>query len=165
MWLKSARSKKKSKKDKRSGDAAGKRCYMENIITGIKFACGIVAAIVSNIFGGIDALFTALLICIVVDYVTGILAAIYEKKLNSTIGFRGILKKIAILCIVVLAHELEVVVGVGGIRDLAVGFYIANEGISILENCAKMNVPVARNLSGILEQLKEKLDKEDDEDV
>ena len=138
---------------------------MENIITGIKFACGIIAAIVSNIFRGLDALFTALMICIVVDYVTGILAAIYEKKLNSEIGFRGILKKIAILCIVVLAHELEIVVGVGGVRDLAVGFYIANEGISILENCAKMNVPVARNLSNILEQLKDKLDKEDDEDV
>lgn len=94
---------------------------------------------------------------------TGILAAIYEKKLNSEIGFRWILKKIALLCIVVLAHELEVVVGVGGIRDLAVGFYIANEGISILENCAKMNVPVARNLSNILEQLKDKLDNEDEE--
>lgn len=137
---------------------------MENIITGIKFACGVIAAVLSNIFGGIDALFTALLICVVVDYITGIMAAIYEKKLNSEVGFRGILKKIAILCIVVLAHELEIVVGIGGIRDLAVGFYIANEGISILENSAKMNVPVARNLAGILEQLKDKLEKEDDED-
>ena len=138
---------------------------MENIITGIKFACGVIAAILSNIFGGLDALFTALLICVVVDYITGIMAAIYEKKLNSEIGFHGILKKIAILCIVVLAYELELVVGVGGIRDLAVGFYIANEGISILENCAKMNVPVAKNLAGILEQLKDQLDKGDDEDV
>lgn len=137
---------------------------MENIISGIKIACGVIAAILSNIFGGLDALFTALLICIVVDYITGIMAAIYEKKLNSEVGFRGILKKIAILCIVVLAHELEVVVGVGGIRDLAVGFYIANEGISILENSARMNVPVARSLSGFLEQLKDKLEKEDDED-
>ena len=138
---------------------------MENVITVIKFACGVVAAILSNIFGGLDALFTALLICIVVDYVTGIMSAIYEKKLNSEIGFRGILKKIAILCIVVLAHELEYVVGVDGIRDLAIGFYIANEGISILENCAKMNVPVAKNLAGILDQLKDKLDKGDDGDV
>ena len=138
---------------------------MDNLITGIKFACGVVAAILSNIFGGMDALFTALLICIVVDYVTGIMAAVYEKKLNSEVGFRGIPKKIAVLCVVVLAHELEVVVGVGGIRDLAVGFYIANEGISILENSAKMNVPVARSLAGILEQLKDKLEKEDDKNV
>lgn len=138
---------------------------MDRIITVIKFACGVIAAIFSNIFGGIDALFTALLICIAVDYITGIMAATYEKKLNSEVGFRGILKKIAILCVVVLAHELEVVVGIGGIRDLVVGFYIANEGISILENSAKMNVPVARNLAGILEQLKDKLEKEDDENV
>ena len=136
---------------------------MENLITGIKFTCGIIAAVISNLFGGIDALFTALLICIVVDYVTGILSAIYEKKLNSEVGFRGILKKIAILCIVVLAHELEIVAGVGGIRDLAVGFYIANEGISILENCAKMNVPVARKLSDVLEQLKEKLEESEND--
>lgn len=144
--------------------AAGKRCYMENVISGIKIACGVAAAILSNIFGGLDALFTALLICIVADYVTGIMAAIYEEKLNSEVGFRGILKKIAILCIVVLAHELEVVIGVGGIRDLAVGFYIANEGISILENSARMNVPVARNLAGILEQLKNKIEKDDEDD-
>ena len=138
---------------------------MDNIISGIKIACGVVAAIFSNIFGGLDALFTALLICIIVDYITGIMAAIYEKKLNSEVGFRGILKKITILCIVVLAHELEVVVGVGGIRDLAVGFYIANEGISILENGARMNVPVARSLAGILEQLKDKLEQGDGEDA
>ena len=126
---------------------------MDKIITGIKVACGVIAAILSNIFGGLDALFTALLVCIVVDYVTGIMAAIYQKKLNSEVGFMGILKKVAMLLVVVLAHELDVVTGLGGIRDLAVGFYIANEGISILENCAKMNVPVARGLAGILEQL------------
>ena len=137
---------------------------MDGIITGIKFACGVIAAVLSNIFGGIDALFTALLICIVVDYVTGIMAAVYEKKLNSEVGFKGILKKIAILCIVVLAHELEVVVGIGGVRDLAVGFYIANEGISILENSAKMNVPVARSLAGVLEQLKDKLENDENGD-
>ena len=138
---------------------------MENVISGIKIACGVIAAIFSNIFGGLDALFTALLICIVVDYITGICAAVYEKKLNSEVGFKGILKKIVILCVVVLAHELEVAAGICGIRDLAVGFYIANEGISILENSAKMNVPVARSLAGILEQLKDKLEQGDDDDV
>ena len=133
---------------------------MENIITGIKFACGVIAAILSNIFGGLDALFTALLICIIIDYVTGIMAAIYEKKLNSEVGFRGILKKIAILCIVVLAHELEVVVGIGGIRDLAVGFYIANEGLSILENAGRIGVPLPKKLMEVLEQLKSNGDEE-----
>ena len=137
---------------------------MDNIITGIKFSCGVIAAVLSNIFGGLDALFTALLVCIVIDYITGICAAVYEKKLNSEIGFKGIFKKVAILCIIVLAHELEIVIGVAGVRDLVVGFYVANEGISILENAAKMNVPVARNLTGFLDQLKDKLERDDEED-
>ncbi len=132
---------------------------MENIITTIKLACAAVAAVLSNIFGGFDALFVALLWCILIDYITGICAAVYQKKLNSETGFKGILKKFVILCIVALAHELAMVVGVPELRDLVVGFYITNEGISILENAGKMNVPVAKMLSKFLEQLKEKGDR------
>ena len=112
---------------------------MENIITAIKIACGAIAAVLSNIFGGFDVLFVALLWCILIDYITGICAAVYQKRLNSEIGFKGILKKFVILCIVVLAHELAIVVGVPELRDLVVGFYIANEGISILENKIPIN--------------------------
>lgn len=136
---------------------------MENIITAIKIACGAVAAVLSNIFGGFDVIFVALLWCILIDYITGICAAIYLKKLNSEIGFKGILKKVVILCIIALSHELSVVVGVPEIRDLVVGFYIANEGISILENAGKMNIPVAKALSKFLEQLKEKANDNDEE--
>ena len=132
---------------------------MENIITAIKIACGAVAAVLSNIFGGFDVLFVALLWCILIDYITGICAAVYQKRLNSEVGFKGILKKFVILCIVALAHELAIVVGVPELRDLVVGFYIANEGISILENAGKMNIPVAKALSEFLEQLKNKDDK------
>ena len=133
---------------------------MENIITTIKIACGAIAAVLSNIFGGFDVLFVALLWCILIDYITGICAAIYQKKLNSEIGFKGILKKFVILCIVALAHELAMVVGVPELRDLVIGFYMANEGISILENAGKMNIPVAKALADFMEQLKrEKGDK------
>ena len=132
---------------------------MENIITAIKIACGTVLAMLSNIFGGFDVLFVALLWCILIDYITGICAAVYQKKLNSEIGFKGILKKFVILCIVALAHELALVVGVPELRDLVIGFYMVNEGISILENAGKMNIPVAKALSEFLEQLKEKSDK------
>ncbi len=134
---------------------------MEKIITAIKIICGAVAAVLSNIFGGLDVLFVGLLWCILIDYITGICAAVYQKKLNSEIGFKGILKKFVILCIVALAHELSMVVGVPELRDLVVGFYIANEGISILENAGKMNVPVAKGLSNFLEQLREKGDKDE----
>lgn len=104
-------------------------------------------------------LFTALLVCVVLDYLTGVFAAIYEKRLNSEVGFRGILKKVVILLIVALAHMIENAAGVSGIRDLVIGFYIANEGISILENAGRMNVPVARKLTKVLEQLKEEEDE------
>ena len=99
-------------------------------------------------------LFTALLVCIAVDYITGVLAALYEKRLNSEIGFRGILKKVMILLIVILAQMIGTAAGIEEVRDLVVGFYIANEGISVLENAGRMNVPVCKGLAKYLEQLK-----------
>ena len=133
---------------------------MDGILTWFKLVCGAAAGLFSYIFGGLDALFTALLVCIAADYVTGVLAALYERKLNSEVGFRGILRKVAILLIVVLAHMIETAASVSGVRDLVIGFYIANEGISILENAGRMNVPVAKNLSNILEQLQGKSNAE-----
>lgn len=133
---------------------------MENIINGIKICCGAVAAVLSFVFGGLDVLLKALIACIVVDYITGLCAAVYQKKLNSSTGFKGILKKFVILCIVIAAHFMDVAFGINAIREMAVGFYIANEGISILENAGKMNVPIAKNLAGILEQLRAKTEKD-----
>ncbi len=135
---------------------------MDNIITWIKLVCGAAAGLLSFIFGGLDMLFTALLVCIVVDYLTGVLAALYEKRLNSEVGFRGIIKKVVILLIVVLAHMIESAAGISGIRDIVIGFYIANEGISILENAGRMNVPVCKGLTKYLEQLKGDNDKVND---
>ena len=106
---------------------------MDNIITWIKLAAGVITGLLSYLFGGLDMLFTALLVCIAVDYITGVLAALYEKRLNSEVGFRGILKKVVILLIVVLAHMIENAAGITGIRDIVIGFYIANEGISVLD--------------------------------
>ena len=106
---------------------------MDNIITWIKLVAGVITGLLSYLFGGLDMLFTALLVCIAVDYITGVLAALYEKRLNSEVGFRGILKKVVILLIVVLAQMIENAAGITGIRDIVIGFYIANEGISVLD--------------------------------
>ena len=125
------------------------------MITWIKMVCGAVAGLFSYVFGGLDMLLTALLICIVIDYATGVLAALYEKRLNSETGFHGILKKVVILLIVAVAYTIGHAVGADSVRDLVIGFYIANEGISILENAGRMNVPVAKQLANVLEQLKE----------
>ena len=81
--------------------------------------------------------------------------AFYLGKLNSKVGFKGILKKLAILMVVALAVEIGRVTGMDAIRGLIMGFYIANEGISILENVGRMDVPYLSRLKDILEQLKD----------
>lgn len=132
-----------------------------DIVTWIKMVCGAIAGLLSYVFGGLDVLLTALLICIVIDYITGICAAIYQGKLNSSTGFRGILKKFVILLVVALAYTVGHIVGMDSVRDLVIGFYIANEGISILENAGRMNVPVCKQLAVILEQLREQTEDDD----
>lgn len=127
---------------------------MDHFITWIKLVFAAIMGLLSYVFGGLDMLFYALLVCMAADYITGVLAAIYERKLNSTVGYRGILKKVVMLFVVMLAHMIEIAAHMDGIRDLVIGFYIANEGISLLENAGRMNVPVAKNLSAVLEQLR-----------
>ncbi|MBR4874780.1 MAG: phage holin family protein [Clostridia bacterium] len=132
---------------------------MDNLLTWIKMCFGALCGLLSFAFGGLDSLLCTLLVCIIIDYVTGVLAALYQGRLNSETGFLGILKKVVILLIVVLAHMIENAAALTGVRDMVIGFYIANEGISIIENAGKMNVPVAKTMSKFLEQLKENNDK------
>ena len=79
----------------------------------------------------------------------------HRKETLEKIGFRGILKKVMILLIVILAQMIGTAAGIEEVRDLVVGFYIANEGISVLENAGRMNVPVCKNFTKYLEQLKD----------
>lgn len=129
---------------------------MNNVLTVIKMSFSALMSALSYLLGGFDGLLIALLFCIVADYITGVLAALYEKKLNSQIGFRGIIKKVVILIIVALSVEISAITGANSIRDLVICFYIANEGISILENAGRMDVPFLSKLKELLEQLKDK---------
>lgn len=111
--------------------------------------------------GGIDIAMKSLLIVIVIDYITGVMSAIYNKKLNSTIGLKGILKKFSYLIIVSLSVILDRIVGdTGAIRTLVIYFFVANDGISIVENIGKMGVPLPKKLTEVLEQLRNKGDEE-----
>lgn len=111
--------------------------------------------------GGIDIAMKSLLIVIVIDYITGVMGAIYNKKLNSTIGLKGILKKFSYLIIVSLSVILDRIVGdTGAIRTLVIYFFVANDGISIVENIGKMGVPLPKKLTEVLEQLRNKGDEE-----
>lgn len=125
-------------------------------VTYTKVVCGALSGMVSALFGTMDAFFYGLLFCISADYITGILAALYEQKLDSRVGFRGVLKKIVILTIVSLAHFLGEVTKIPALRDLVIGFYIANESLSILENATRMQIPCTDKLKDVLKQLKEK---------
>lgn len=123
-----------------------------------KFAISAFFGISAFLFGGWDGLMTVLLACIVIDYISGVICAAYEKKLSSRIGARGIAKKIMIFLIVITASLADTyIIGTGdSLRTLTVLFYIANESISILENCGRLGVPVPKRLTDMLIRLKEK---------
>ena len=122
-----------------------------------KLALGEAGAIIGFFIGGADGLIKALIVFAIVDYITGVAAAAIEHKLNSEIGFKGITKKLLLFCIVGVAHVLDVyVLGTGAVcRSAVVLFYIANEGLSIIENVARCGLPIPDKLKIILEQLKE----------
>lgn len=116
--------------------------------------------------GGVDGLMTALLIFMVLDYVTGLMCAIADKKLSSAVGFKGICKKVLIIMLVGVAHVVDLhVVGTGdALRSAVVCFYLSNEGVSMLENAAHLGLPVPDKLKGILAQLHGRMDEQQEGD-
>lgn len=105
--------------------------------------------------GGLDKFLYALIFMMVIDYITGVINAIVEKKLNSDVGFKGILKKFMILVIVSIANVLDNVIldTHEVLRTSIIFFYMANEGISLLENASRIGLPVPDKIKQILEQL------------
>lgn len=117
-------------------------------------AVSIVVTTLVYLLGGFDIALMCLLIVIVLDYITGVLSAIYNKKLNSKIGIKGIVKKIAYLCLVALAVVIDKITGATGIiRTLVIYFLVSNDGISILENLVKMDIKVPKKVRESLEQI------------
>ena len=122
----------------------------------------IISAIIANVatvfiflFGGIDVALQCLLIAIVLDYISGLIKAYNTKTLSSSIGFKGILKKVGILVIVMLAVLVDrVTLNNGGIRSLVIYYFVANEGLSILENLAVAGLPIPKKLKDALKVIK-----------
>jgi toxin secretion/phage lysis holin len=127
----------------------------KNMMLKIKAMGACVVSVITYLYGGLDKLFYILLACIIADYITGICAAVKDKKLSSRTGFLGILKKVCILIVVSTGVLIGQAAGIDEIRSLVMGFYIANEGISILENAGRLGVPFPQKLMDALEQLKE----------
>lgn len=125
---------------------------MKEVISSV-LAC--IGATFVYLIGGMDIAITCLLIAIALDYISGLIKAYECKVLSSKIGFRGILKKVGVLLVVMLAVLIDRVTGnTGAIRTLVVYYFVANEGLSIIENLAEAGVPIPKSLKKALKSLK-----------
>ena len=107
------------------------------------------------LIGGLDIALVCLLIAIILDYISGIIKAYMTKELSSKIGLKGILKKVGILLIVMLSVLVDRVTGeTGAVRTLVIYYFVANEGLSILENLGQAGVPIPESIKKALKVLK-----------
>lgn len=138
---------------------------MKDFIPTISDLCaafGVVGGLISSALGGVDAALQLLLICMVIDYVTGvILACVFHASAktdsggySSAIGFRGIARKCMILLMILIASRLDMVLGVNAIRDAVCFAYIANEIASIIENAGLMGIPIPGVIENAVDLLK-----------
>ncbi len=127
----------------------------------IQYALTAFGGIIGWYLGGVDGFMYALIAFVVIDYITGLMVAVVERKISSEVGFRGIFKKVLIFIMVGIGNIIDIqLIGNGSaIRTAVIFFYISNEGISIVENTAKIGLPVPEKLLNVLEQLKSKGDE------
>ncbi len=127
----------------------------------LQMAFAVIGGWLGFFLGGLDGMLIALIIFVVLDYVTGVMCAISDKKLSSEVGFRGIFRKVLIFMLVGVANIVDVhVVGTGSaLRGAVVAFYLSNEGLSVLENAAHLGLPIPDKLKEILAQLHGREDK------
>lgn len=125
-----------------------------NIISAIKVGLTGIITWIGWLVGGYDTMMVTLLLFMCADYLSGIMCGITNKELSSEIGFKGIFKKIMILLLVGVTNLLGQATGIEGLRYVVISFYLANEGISIIENASILGLPVPQKIKDVLEQLK-----------
>lgn len=127
-----------------------------------------VGAVLGIFFGKINGILIALIVAVILDYISGLISAGIRRQLSSSVGFKGIAKKILIFLIVGIANLIDVYV-LGGesavLRTSVIFFYLANEGISILENAGECGLPIPTKLKDLLVQLRSKSEKEEENGV
>ena len=133
---------------------------MRSIWTGIQIAF---SAIGGWLLGGFDGFLYALIAFAVIDYITGVMCAISDKRLSSEVGFKGICRKVLIFVLVGIGNLVDVyVLGEAGVlRTAVIFFYLSNEGVSLLENSAHLGLPIPQKLKSVLEQLHNRNEKEE----
>ena len=128
---------------------------MKQIWSGIQLAFTAVGGFLGWFLGGVDGFLYALIAFTVIDYITGVMCAVTDKNLSSSVGFKGICRKVLIFTLVGIGNIVDVyVLGQGGVlRTAVIFFYLSNEGVSILENSAHLGLPIPEKLKEVLEQL------------
>ena len=132
----------------------------------IKIIFGGIVTAVSGFLGGMDGIMYALIAFITIDYITGVAVAVKQKKLSSEVGFWGLVRKVCILLLIGIAHYIDCYVTKNGdvVRTVVAMYYIGNEGVSILENCGNLGLPLPPKLIAVMAQIKETGEKNDRED-
>lgn len=128
---------------------------MKEIWTWIQIAFSALGGFVGWFLGGADGFLYALLVFVIIDYITGILCAVADKTLSSEVGFKGICRKVLIFALVGIGNIVDIyVMGEAGIlRTAVIFFYLSNEGVSLLENSAHLGLPIPEKLKTVLSQL------------
>lgn len=130
-------------------------CYTKSMKEVIQSILAVISTGLIYLLGGFDIALTCLLLAIVLDYISGMFKAFITKQVSSKVGFKGILKKVAILLVVMLAVLVDKVTGeTGAIRTLVIYYFVANEGLSILENLGQADVPIPQSIKKALKALK-----------
>ncbi len=129
--------------------------YIQTLIT-------LIGGWIGWFLGGFDGFLYALIVFVILDYITGIMVGIIKRELSSEIGAKGIFKKILIFIMVAIAHIIDsrLIGDSSVIRTAVIFFYLSNEGISILENATQIGLPTPQKLKNVLEQLNNKGEEE-----
>ena len=135
---------------------------MKEFWNSVQFVFAAVGGWLGWFLGGCDGLVYALIAFVVLDYVTGVMCAVADHRLSSSVGFRGIFRKVLIFALVGIGHVLDTqVIGAGGVlRTAVIFFYLSNEGVSLIENAAHLGLPVPAKLKTALEVIHERAEKE-----
>lgn len=139
---------------------------MNTIWNWLRGAFAAIGAGLGYFLGGCDGFLYALIAFVAIDYVTGVMCALVDKKLSSSVGFKGIFRKVLIFVMVGIGHTLDAQILGGGdtLRTAVIFFYCANEGLSLIENAGHLGLPIPAKLKSVLAQLHNRSEDSSDTD-
>lgn len=130
---------------------------MKDVISTIQLIFTAIGGYIGWFLGGFDGLIYSLVAFVVIDYITGLMVAVLEKKVSSSIGFKGIFKKVLIFTFVGIGHivDFHIIKNGSAVRTAVIFFYLSNEGLSIIENSVKVGLPIPEKLKQVFLSMKE----------